>query len=46
MSHGGTVELLNTFLFVQISEYFIAILDVFGETANLGCSGKALKGRI
>lgn len=30
---GGTVELVNTF-FVQISEYFIAILDVFGETAN------------
>lgn len=32
--------------FIQISEYFIAILDLFGETANLGCSSNSAKDRI
>lgn len=38
------MELVNTF-FVQISECFIAILDVFGEAANLGHSSNSAKDR-
>lgn len=34
------------FFFIQISEYFIAILGVFGETANLRCSNNSPKDSI